>query len=127
VVIEFARRLADRGADCSRVRTALAKRGYSPSRNTVKRWIDPDFAEATRRGKRRGGRPGPHPRKTWRRRLERMEELRALRISYRSIAALMTHDFEHVELTENQVRAIFNGQTSERTIRQLLWPQAVKS
>jgi hypothetical protein len=122
-VIEFARRLHERGADVGRIRVALQKRGHCPSRNTVKRWVDPDFAEATRRGKRRGGRPGPHPRKTWRRRLERMQELRDLGVSYPSIAAVMSNDFEGVELDGRQVRSIFQGDVNEANIQRLLYPQ----
>lgn len=136
-VVEFARRLhAENGWSAHRIRKALIARGYSPAHNTVLCWIDADYAarrrEDTRLAMRRrcgGGHGAPGPRRLHLadRRLQRMRELRSLRISYRSIAALMSHDFEDLELSAEQVRSIFRGQTSAKTIKKMLWPNGASA
>lgn len=132
-VREFARRLHhDNGWTVSRIIAALAKRGHHPAHNTVLAWVDEDYAEARRRATRiamrrkNGGGPGrltrrrQHPADM---RLQRMRDLRSVGLSYRAIAALLSFDFEDVEISAEQVRAIFNGRLSQSTARQLVYPK----
>lgn len=132
-ITEFARRLyADgEGRTINEIRAALAKRGYHPGRDTVLYWVDEDFREALLMGqrhrRRRGGPHRPPRRKAWHRRWERMEELRNLGLCYRSIAALMSHDFEDLDLSADQVRYMLKGDVDARTMRRNLWPQGAKA
>lgn len=119
-VREFARRLYAHGYSPYRIHKSLKARGYGAAEDTIRCWVDPEYAEARAMRKRTGRKPGPDPRRGYRRRLARMEELRGLGLSYRSIAAVMTNDFEDVELTTHQVRAIFRGWTSPRGVKRLL-------
>lgn len=127
-VITFARRLHEQnGWSANRIRKALQQRGHSPAHSTVLCWIDDEYREERYDRTRRPGRPGPARRQAWRHRFDRMEQLRKLGLSFRSIAAVMTHDFEDVHVTEYQVRAIFNGTVSNRTVRRLLWPKGAQA
>jgi hypothetical protein len=127
-VVEFARRLTADGRTVSEVNRALAKLGYTPKSDTVRYWVDEDYREEKLRRQRTYRPPGPARRKAWRLRLDRMRELREqVGLSYTSIAALMSHDFEDIELTEHQVRSIFNGTVSTKTVRRLLYPAGGKS
>jgi len=125
-VTEFARRLyADgEGKSIDEIRQALAKRGYSPGRSTIRYWVDEEFREEKLHRQRTYRPHGPAQKRAWRLRLERMQELREkVGLSFTSIAALMSHDFDDLELTEHQVRSIFNGTVSQKTVRRLLWPK----
>ena len=125
---EFARRLYDDGEYTAYgIRKALIKRGVRPvpSENTILCWVDPDYREARRASERRGGRPGPKRARAWEARLDRMRELRRLRISYRQIAALVSHDFD-LEIGTEQVRSILKGETRQATIKRL-WPDGASS
>ncbi len=125
-VREFARRLHEQnGWTGYRIRLALKLRGYTPlpAEATIKGWIDEDYREERNR-RRRKGRPFPRTRmRAWRGRLERMRELREIGISYTAIAALMSHDFEEIDLSEEQVRSILQGKVQQQTVQRLLWPQ----
>jgi hypothetical protein len=132
-VVELARRLHERrGWSAHRIRKALMTRGHSPAHNTVLAWIDPAYAaqrrEDTRLAMRRrnGGGDGASPRRRRHpadRRLQRIRDLRALGVSFRSIAAIVSHDFADVDLDAEQVRGILNGTISTATTRRLLWPE----
>lgn len=125
-VTEFARRLyADgEGKSINEIRASLAQRGYAPSRDTIRYWVDEDYREEKLHRQRKYRPHGPARKKTWRLRLERMQELREkVGLSFTSIAALMSHDFEDLELTEHHVRSIFNGSVSNKTVRRLLYPK----
>lgn len=123
-VTEFARRLyADgEGASINEIRETLAKRGYTPKRETIRYWVDDEYREE-KLHRRRNFRPrGPAPKHGWRLRLERMKVLREkVRLSYRDIARLMSHDFEDLDLTGSQVEHILKGKT--RNIKSVLWPR----
>lgn len=124
-VREFARRLYGHGYTAYRIRKSLIARGYdpAPSQNTILCWVDDEYREIQRLNQRRFLPAGPKRAKAWEARMDRMCALRDTGLSYRSIAAVMSLDFEDVELSEHQVRAIFNAETSNRTIRRLLWPK----
>jgi hypothetical protein len=137
-VREFARRLhGENGWNVTRILASLAQRGYYPSHNTVRAWVDDAYAEERRRAtriamrRRNGGGPGrltrrrAHPAAT---RLQRLRDLREhAKLSYRGIADLMSFDFEDVEITEEQVRAILDGRLSERKTESLLWPKGASA
>lgn len=128
-VREFARRLHERqGLTAHAICKRLAARGFTPDYNTVRCWIDDDYAEARREStrlamRRRSGRSHGRGRRRlelWAARWERMQELRGLRLSYRAIAAVMSNDFEGVELDAEQVRSMLRGRVAESRKRELL-------
>lgn len=130
-VVTFARRLHEHnGMKAHQIRNALIQRGWSPSHNTVLRWIDEDYADAWREARRiekrrkRGGLTGKPRRSAWGVRLARMEELRDAGLSYEAIAKLAELDFG-LTLSRSQIEGILKGKVSGRTIRRLLWPKAV--
>jgi hypothetical protein len=94
---------------------------HRPTRNAVRSWIDPDYAEGERL-RRRTGRPRKSRRKGWRFVFDRVEEMRELNISYRAIAVLISHDFD-LSLDEEQVRSMLQGRMRESTMARLLWPK----
>lgn len=98
---------------------------YQPSRNTVYRWIDPDYA-AAERARKRTGRPKRSRRKAWRFVFDRIEEMRRLGMSYRAIAVLVSHDFD-LSLTDEQVERMLQGRMRESTMAELLWPKGASS
>lgn len=124
---EFARRLYQQnGWTPYRIRKAIVGRGIEPvpSEHTIRTWVDDDYRdEHLKRG--RNYRPaGPARQRAWGRRLARMEELRnEVGLSFRAIAALMSHDFEDLDLTADKAERILKGKVSGRTIRRLLWPK----
>lgn len=124
-VVDLARRMYASGYSPYRIHKELKKAGYGAAEDTIRCWVDPAYAEARRLAKRTGRLPRQERRRGFNRRWSRMRELREeVGLSYRSIAALMTNDFAEVEITEEQVRAIFNGRLSEGKTRRLLWPES---
>lgn len=124
---EYARRLhQENGWSPYRIRKAMLLRGIDPlpSEHAVRSWVDDDYREEHLLRSRRFGPPGPRKVHTWRLRLARMEELRGIKLSYTAIAALMSHDFEDIELTEEQARSILQGKVHWKTARRLLYPRA---
>lgn len=124
-VTEYARRLYNdgEGRTVNEIRESLRKLGYEPKRDTVRYWVEPGYAEEKRRRARRFNPPGPAPRKAWRRRLERMEDLRAAGLSYTNIARVISLDFHELDLNTEQVRSVLKGNTRDQHIRALLWPE----
>lgn len=125
-ITEFARRLYADGAgkSISDIRTALEKRGYTPKRDTIRYWVDDEYREEKLHRQRRYRPHGPPPKRGWRLRLDRMEELRhKVRLSYRDIARLMSHDYKDLDLSGCQVEHILKCDTKPRTIRRLLSPK----
>lgn len=127
-VVEFARRMYEAGYSPYRIHKALHGRGWGAAEDTIRCWVDPAYAEA-RAMKKRNGRGFRQERlRGFNRRLSRLHELRAeVCLSYRAIAALLSHDFEDIEISEEQVRAILNGNLSERKTRRLLWPKGANA
>lgn len=114
-LIAFVGKLGEQGYRTSQALALLGKMGVDPlpARETVKRWLDPDFAEADRMRQRKGLLPGPQPQRkwTWQRKLQRLHQLSGLGISYEAVARVMNHDYG-LTLTCDQVRRIENGTTS---------------
>jgi hypothetical protein len=131
-VREFARRLHEQnGWGVAEIRAALSKHGHLPAHNTVLCWIDDDYCEERReRGRiemrrRNGSGPGKLRQRRvnpWDSRLDRMRDLRGIGLSFRAIAALMSHDFG-VDLTANRVEYLLKEKPKTRTVKRLLWPQ----
>ncbi len=131
-VREFCRRLyQDYERTPSEIRKQLADRGYEPLPGwaTILCWADPEYNRSrlararSRHAQRRGGELRRNtPKRGWHYRLERLEELRSIGISYRAIAALMSYDFD-LELTAAQVEYLLKEQPKTETIKRLLWPQ----
>jgi len=122
-LVEFVRRLGEQGYRVCDARAAVAKLGVDPlpAERTIKRWLDPDFAEADRMSQRRGRLPGPQPRKrwTWQRKLERLRELRALGISLAAVAKVMNHDYA-LRLTPENVRHLIADDYPEDSVERLM-------
>jgi hypothetical protein len=114
----------DSPTEIARIIARESEQKVQPSRNSVRRWIDPDYAEAEREKKRKGKPQCAKRRKAWRMRLDRMRELREdVGLSFESIAALVSHDFPGVSISDQQAERILGGQLTERTTARLLWPQ----
>jgi hypothetical protein len=97
-----------------------------PVPSTIRRWADPDYCEAERQGRRRGGRPGPDRKvKTWRLRLERIKELRAVGLSWEDVSRVMNLDFD-LSLSRTQVRMYAEGRVGDRILRHRLYPEGAK-
>lgn len=120
-VVARARTLHEAGWRCGEIPAILHRElGVCPHEVTVRRWIDPDYAEAQKLSKERSGR---QMRKWgWRSRLRRLRELREIGLSFSAIAALMSHDFG-LELSERQAEAIAKGTCIEATVKRLLAPE----
>jgi hypothetical protein len=127
-VITFARRLHEQnGWSAHRIRKVLGERGYHPAHSTVIGWISEDSRaarlERSRLYRRRNGRGihrGPKRIELWEQRLARMREMRRAGLSFRAIAAMAKLDFDGLDLTEDQVRYMLNGETRPRRIKRLL-------
>lgn len=120
-VVRFARRVYESNGSIEQTRSALLLQGYSPSFKTVARWVDEGYLQRDRERRRRPGRPGPGPRRrAWHDRLARAHELRSIGVSYRSVAAIMNHDFPDLQLTDEQVRYALQGRTRPESIRDLM-------
>lgn len=132
-VREFCRRLyQDYDRTPEEIRRILAERGYSPlpGWSTIRSWGDPEYrhrrlSRARRRHAQRRGAAlkTRSPKRGWHYRLERIQEMRSLGISYRAIAVLASHDWD-LDLTEGRVECLLKGTPREFTVKRLLWPEA---
>lgn len=122
---EFARRAYIKGHSAYRIRKFLLAQGCDPvpSASTLLRWVDDEYRETERLKQLRGRPPGPKRAKLWEVRLDRLRQLRGAGLSFTAIAAVARLDFE-IEINPEQVRAIFRGWTSDRTVAHLLHPAA---
>lgn len=131
-VREFCRRLYEEfDRTPTEIGHILRERGYEPvpSWAAIRSWCDPDYRRTRLSGARarhatkRGAAFRKVSRKRgWHYRLERIQELRSLGISYRSIAVLASHDFG-LSLTANQIEYLLKKDPATATMRRLLWPQ----
>lgn len=96
--------------------------GRSPNPTTIRKWADPDYYEAVKMRERIGGISGPNRYKTWKLRLERMQALRGLGLSYADVAAVVSHDFS-IAVTAWQADRILSGTLTQPSVEELLWPQ----
>lgn len=112
---EFARRMGEANFCPTEIQAALAKRGIRPTLTTVTRWADPDYRDAENERMRRGRQI--RRMSTPRLRLNRMQELRDVGLSFDAIRRVVNHDLG-LELTTEQVRGILNGAT--KNVRELL-------
>lgn len=122
-MMELVCQMAQGGFTPHRIQGKLRAAGLPvPSRDTLKRWTDADYDEVMHDRRRIGyaGRvTGPVGKRGWGRRLERLRVLRSCGVSYFALANIARQDFS-LELTEDQVRGILKGATSEERTRQLL-------
>lgn len=124
-----ARELAEANWSLTDIANILGREfGQRPSVPSVRRWIDPDYAETERFARARGGHLKPRQRrKMWRLVYDRMCELRfEAGLGATAIAKLLTHDFG-ADVTPEQVRHMTEGNVSERTMRRQLWPKGAES
>lgn len=119
-VVQFARDASARGYTWQMIAAAIEKNGYpAPARWTITNWIDPNVADARRASQRKRTTKRRERKKMWRIVLDRMEELRSLRVSYRSIAAIVNHDFD-LALSTDQARYILTGRLDISRVEKLL-------
>lgn len=123
-VVKRARELYEAGwTNCSELARILAREtGQAPNPTTIRKWVDPDYAEVCRARRQIGGISGPNREKTWQLRLRRVRELRGIGLSFRDIAALISHDFD-VSLSTEQVAYMLTAEPRQSTLERLLWPQ----
>ena len=126
-VVNRARELYEAGWNCTEIARLLTREnGHAPHPTTIRKWADPDYAEVCRMRRQIGGVSGPNREKTWQRHLRRIRELRSLRISYRSIAALMSHDFG-LDLTADRVEYLLKKNPETSTVERMLWPEGART
>jgi hypothetical protein len=120
-----ARELYEAGWKCGQISRLLASEfGVQPHEVTVRRWVDPDYAEAQKRSTRTSE---PAMRKWgWKSRLRRLRQLRGIGLSCSATAAVLALDFD-VDLTESQVEAIAKETCSDRTMKRLLAPEGASA
>jgi hypothetical protein len=119
-VITRARQLGGAGWKSAEVRRILAEEfpDHSPTLTTVTRWIDGDYAERQRECVRRGRcRMAKHW--GWRRRLQRLRELREAGLRFPEIVKVARLDFG-VDLEARQVESLVRGDASEAFARSAL-------
>lgn len=117
-VVEFARRCAEFNYSVNQIQIALAKQGHRPSWSTIKCWVDPEYAEERNIKRRRGG-PGRSAKRVWRRRRERLEQLRGAGLSFGAIARVINLDYG-LTLTAENVRGILTNRLVPPNQRALL-------
>jgi hypothetical protein len=118
-VVARARDLAAAGWNATDIARRIPKEfpGIAPAATTVRRWIDPDYAERQRVREQVGG---PKMRRWgWRRRLDRVRALRDAGLTHRAVAAVMGLDFG-LDLSEQQVESLVNEKVSEQGARAAL-------
>lgn len=124
--MRFARALADRGYHVAWIQAAFVECGIDPppKHDTVSEWVDPDRAESRRIGRRtQMGHAFRSPRRSWRRKLDRMHELRDAGLSYRHVGVVMNLDFGlqlNTDSKGDQIRRVLQGRMAERNVRKLL-------
>jgi hypothetical protein len=118
-VANRARELAQAGWTATQIARRIPTEfpGVEPAPTTVRRWIDREYAERQRSDRRMGG--AKTRRWGWRRRLERVRDLRSAGLSYRSVAAVMRLDFR-IDLSERQVERLVNEKVGEEAARAAL-------
>lgn len=116
-----ARELHQAGWKCGEISRLLdSEFGVKPHEVTIRRWVDPDYAEAQKRSTRTSE---PAMRKWgWKSRLRRLQQLRAVGLSCSAVVAVLALDFD-VDLTERQVEAIEKKTCPDRTMKLLLVPE----
>jgi hypothetical protein len=113
--------------NCTEIARILEREmGRRPGQTTIRRWVDPDYAEVVRTRQRRGGVCGPARTNTWRLRLARIMDLQGIGLTYDAIARVVSHDFE-LELDEDQVGFLLRGEASDEGAGRLLWPEGAQS
>jgi hypothetical protein len=118
-VVNRARKLADAGWNAAQIARRIPTEfpGIEPAQTTVRRWVDPEYAERQKTRHRVGG---SKARKWgWRRRLDRARDLRSAGLTYSAIAAVMRLDFG-LDLSEQQVERLVNERITERGARAVL-------
>lgn len=122
-LIEFVRRLGEQGYRTVEAEAAVRKLGTDPmpTRETIHRWLDPDYWEAHRMKQRKGSLPGPRPTHshTWQRKLERLRELRSIGLTYKAVALVMNHDYGLI-LTEDSARAVCTERFPDDSLKEVM-------
>lgn len=120
-VVTRAREHSEAGWKPGKIALLLKKEfGLTISVVTVRRWVDPDYADRQRRSqdqsewKNRWG---------WKRRLRRIRELRDAEITFDAIAKLLRLDFD-LDLSKTQVERLARGELSSEATRRLLGGEA---
>jgi hypothetical protein len=122
-VVNRAKELAEAGWTAAQIARQIPKEfvGVAPAETTVRRWIDPDYAERQRQSDRTGG--IQTRRWGWRRRLARIRELRDAEVGFDAITKLLHLDFG-LALGREQVERIARGEVSTEAIRRNLGGEA---
>lgn len=122
-VVARAKVLAEAGWTAAQIARRIPSEfpGIAPAETTVRRWIDPDYAERQREHCRTGG--AETRRWGWRRRLARIRQLREAGIGFDAIAKLAHLDFD-LDLSKRQLQAITRGEYTDFATRQLLGGEA---
>jgi hypothetical protein len=119
-VITRARELGAAGWRAAKIRQLLATEfpDHSPTLTTVSRWIDEDYAERQRECCRQGDATMAH-RWGWRRRVQRIRELREVGLKFPDVARVLRLDFG-LDLSVTQVEKLARSEISESAARRLL-------
>jgi hypothetical protein len=124
-VITRARQLGAAGWNAAKVRQVLSKEfpDHAPTLTTVSRWIDPDYAErqreCVRQGRYRMGADPESHRWGWRRRVQRIRELKEIGLRFEDVAKVARLDFG-LKLSPRQVERLARGEVGEDFARAVL-------
>jgi hypothetical protein len=118
-VVVRACELAEAGWNAAQIARRIPKEftGVAPAETTVRRWVDPDYAERQRTREQVG--ESKMRRWGWRRRLARVRALRGAGLTHASVAAVMHLDFG-LDLTDRQVERLVNEKVTEQGARAAL-------
>jgi hypothetical protein len=106
--------------NCTEIARKLERElGRRPGQSTVRRWVDPDYAEVVRMRQRRGGVCGPSRRTTASMRLDRLASLTGLGLSLADVAKVANFDFG-TSLTGSDVEFLLGAEFSDRDLKRLL-------
>jgi hypothetical protein len=106
--------------NCSELARLLeAELGRRPAHSTIRRWVDPDFAEVVRIRQRRGGICGPTRRLSAELRLERLLALAGAGLADLDVARVLNLDFG-LRLTADNVEYLRDAEPSAAVAKRLL-------
>jgi hypothetical protein len=110
------------GFRCGQISGLLeTEMGVRPHEVTVRRWVDPDYAEAQRERRSIGGTQAR--RAGWKPRLKRLRDLQGVGVPYPAIAKVANLDFG-LSLSEHDVREVLARQgLAADKLRRLLDPK----
>lgn len=119
-LVTRAKELYAAGWRCGEIRQVLAREmGACPAEATIRRWVDPEYAEAQRESQRTGA--SAARKWGWKNRLARIHTLAEIGLEHGAIAKVVNHDFS-LGLSTQAVRFLLEGRVDTGKVKSLLSP-----